>query len=80
MDSNVIYITAENGEEIAMEVLFTFDSDEFKKSYVLFHNPNDKEGTVYTMSYDEAGNLYEVETDAEWEMIEEVFATFQEEE
>ncbi len=53
-----------------MEVLFTFDSDEFKKSYVLFTNPKDKEGTVYTMSYDEAGNRYEVETEAEWEMIE----------
>ena len=80
MDSNIIYVTAENGEEKAVEVLFTFDSDEYGKSYVLFISPDGEEGEVYAMSYDEDGNLYEVETEAEWEMIEEVFASFQEDE
>ena len=29
-------ITNEEGKELECEVLFTFDSDEFKKSYIVF--------------------------------------------
>ncbi|MBQ3385445.1 MAG: DUF1292 domain-containing protein [Erysipelotrichaceae bacterium] len=77
MDTNTLFVTTDDGQEKQMEILFTFDSDEFGKSYVLFFDPKDEEGIVYTMSYDEEGNLYQVETEAEWEMISEVFEGFE---
>ena len=79
MDTNTLFVTTDDGQEKQMEILFTFDSDEFGKSYVLFFDPEDEEGTVYTMSYDEKGNLYQVDDDSkeEWEMIREVFEAFE---
>ncbi|MBE6115631.1 MAG: DUF1292 domain-containing protein [Erysipelotrichaceae bacterium] len=77
MDTNTLFVTTEDGQEKQMEILFTFDSDEYGKSYVLFYDPADEEGTVYTMSYDDKGNLYQVESEAEWEMINEVFEVYE---
>lgn len=76
MDDRKIFVTLSNGEEKEMEIYFTFDDDQRGKSYVLFFDPQDKEGTVYAMSYDEEGNLEAVETEEEWEMIEEVYEGF----
>ncbi len=72
MDSNKLFITTDTGEEKEMEILFTVDMDQFGKSYVLFFDPEDPEATVYAMSYDEDGNLNAVESEEEWEAIEEV--------
>ncbi|MBE6103596.1 MAG: DUF1292 domain-containing protein [Erysipelotrichaceae bacterium] len=77
MDSNKLYVTTDNGEEKEMEILFTFDSEQYGKSYVLFYDPKDPEATVYGMAYDEEGNLYAVESQEEWEMIEEVFEGYE---
>ena len=77
MDTNTLFVTTDDCREKKMEILFTFDSEEYGKSYVLFLDPEDTEGTVYAMSYDEAGNLYQVESSEEWDMIEEVFEGYQ---
>ena len=34
MDTNTLFVTTEDGQEKQMEILFTFDSDEYGKSYV----------------------------------------------
>jgi uncharacterized protein YrzB (UPF0473 family) len=88
MEDNQITIIDEQGNEILCEVLFTFDSDEFNKSYVLYYpiGEEDEEGNspLYASSYDkgdeEGGDLVPVETDEEWDMIEEMVATFLEDE
>lgn len=77
MDTNKLFVTTDDGQEKEMEILFTFDSDEYGKSYVLFFDPQDREGTVFVMSYDDDGNLNQVETEEEWAMIEEVFEGYQ---
>lgn len=86
------YITLinENGDEELFEILLTFDSDEFERSYVLFYpvgesEDGDEEGIVHAYAYIPTedgglGELLPVETDEEWDMIEEVFNTFMEEE
>lgn len=79
LDSKTLYIKDENGKEVAMDILFTFESDETKKQYVLFVNPNDETGEVYASCYDDEGNLLPIETDEEWEMVEEVLGAFDEE-
>ncbi|MBR0385473.1 MAG: DUF1292 domain-containing protein [Erysipelotrichaceae bacterium] len=76
MDSDTLYITTDQGEEKEMKILFTFDSEQYGKSYVLFYNADD-DAEIFCMSYDEDGNLTAVEDEAEWEMIEEVLEVYQ---
>ena len=66
-----ITIVDEEGNEILHEVLFTFESEDYNKSYVLCYPagiPEGEEGTE--------GQLNPIETEAEWDMIEEVLNTF----
>ena len=76
MDSDTLYITTDQGEEKEMKILFTFDSEQYGKSYVLFHHDDD-DAEIFCMSYDEDGNLMAVEDEEEWEMIEEVLEGYQ---
>ena len=51
-------VTDNNGKTIEYEILFTFDSDETKKSYIIFTDNNkDKDGSIitYAATYDKAG-------------------------
>ena len=46
-EKNTFKIKGENGEEVTCEVLFTFDSEETKKSYIVYtDNTTDKDGNV----------------------------------
>jgi len=76
MDDNKIYITTADNQEKEMTILFTFDSEEYGKSYVLFYDEESNDDEVFCMSYDEHGNLNQVSDDAEWEMIEEMLEVF----
>ena len=76
MDVNKIQVIDDDGNELEFEVLFTFESDETGKKYVLYYDANDEAPQVYSSIYDDEGSLYPVETPDEWEMIEEVFNSF----
>ena len=76
MDTDKIQVIDDNGKELEFEILFTFESDETEKKYVLYYDPSEEEPQVYSSIYDDEGNLYPVETPEEWDMIEEVFASF----
>lgn len=78
LDSNTLFIKDENGKEVEMEILFTFSNDEAGKQYVIFQAPNG-EDEVFASAYDEEGNLFPIETDEEWAMVEEVLGAFSEE-
>ena len=75
----------ENGEEVECEVLFTFDSEETNKSYIVYtDNTTDEEGNtkVYASIFnpnDEKTELIPIETDREWKIIETILETIQEE-
>ncbi|MHC5252528.1 DUF1292 domain-containing protein [Listeria kieliensis] len=83
-EENIIWITNEEGVEEKYEILFDFDSDDFEKSYVLYFPAGaseDEEIEILASSYEQSengkeGNLKPVETDEEWDMIEELLATF----
>lgn len=76
----------EEGNEILCEILFTFESKEFNKNYVLFYPVNgaEDEDDIEVMAASfipgEEGNgeLFPIETDEEWEMIEDVLEQFEE--
>lgn len=76
MDNNQIVVTDDQGVDHTLQVLFTFNSEETGKKYVLYFDPEQEEPTVFASSFDEEGKLFEVESPDEWEMIEEVFQSF----
>lgn len=85
-----IIIPDENGEEHLFDVLFTFDVEETGKSYMVVKPVEAPEDTddddyeeVFGFRYEENGddfNLFPIETDEEWDMVEEMINTFSEEE
>lgn len=82
---NTFKVINERGEEITCDVLFTFDSEETKKSYIVYtDNSKDEEGNiqVFASIYDpkqENQKLEPITTDAEWKVIETILNTLQEE-
>lgn len=83
---NHITIVDEQGNEQLCEVLFTFDSEEFGKSYVLYYpvgaeEDENEEIEIHASAFNpnsetEEGDLMPIESDEEWDMIEEMLQTF----
>ena len=73
------------GEEVVCHVLFTFDSDETGKSYIVYtDNSKDEAGNVqvYASIYnpeDPNSRLEPIETEKEWKVIDTILKTLQEE-
>lgn len=71
-------ILNDNGEETTCEVLFTFESEETNKNYIVYtDNTVDENGEtcVYASTYDpdvDEMMLLPIETDEEWDMIDEI--------
>lgn len=76
LESNTLFVHDEDGNEMEMEILFTFEDEAAKRNYVVFQDPADESGEVFASAYDDSGNLLPIETDQEWEMIEEVIGAF----
>ena len=80
----VFTIVNDEGKEIECEILFTFDSDETKKSYIVYtDNTLDEEGStkVFASVYDQTGqnpSLLPIETEKEWQVIENILSSVQE--
>ena len=79
IESNKMIVKDENGQEKEMEILFTFESDELNAQYVVFTDPESEDGEVFASRYSDDGELEPIETEAEWEMIEEVVGAFSDE-
>ena len=85
MKKNSFSMLDENGNEIVYDVLFTFESEETNKNYIVYtDNSRDEKGNieVYASIYhpeDPKGKLEAIETDKEWKIIETILETLQEE-
>lgn len=85
MKKNSFTMIDENGNEIVYDVLFTFESEETHKNYIVYtDNTKDTEGNVevYASIYDPNdphSKLEAIETDKEWKVIETILETLQEE-
>ncbi|MDQ0244553.1 uncharacterized protein YrzB (UPF0473 family) [Bacillus fengqiuensis] len=85
-----ITVIDENGNEQLCEVLFTFDSEEFGKSYVLYYpmsseQDDEEEIEIHASSFTAGengvdGELQPIESEEEWDLIEEMLNTFLDEE
>lgn len=73
----------EQGKEIEYEVLFTFESEETNKKYIVYtDNSTDDEGNtrVYASIYEGEGenvSLKPIETEKEWKIIDKILEEIQ---
>ena len=92
MKKNTFSMLDENGNEVIYDVLFTFESDETGKNYIVYtDNQKDEVGNieVYASIYDpndpqskleaEYNERISIETEKEWKVIETILNTLQEE-
>jgi len=82
---NKFIVINDEGKEIECEVLFTFESEETNKNYIVYtDNTIDEIGNikVYASIFDpnnENTKLEPIETEKEWKIIENILETLQEE-
>lgn len=80
---SVFTIIDDTGKEIECEVLFTFDSDETNKSYIVYTDNttlDDGSTKVYASIYDPTGqdkSLLPIKTEKEWAVIENILNSVQ---
>ena len=85
MKENKFKVIDKKGKEVEYEVLFTFESDETKKNYMVYtDNTKDKDGNtkVYASVFEpskEPLELLPVETEREWKVIETILESIQNE-
>lgn len=84
-NNNTFKVINDEGQEILCDILFTFDSEETKKSYIVYtDNSKDEEGNVQVFAsiYDpkqDNPRLEPIETEQEWKIIETILNTLQDE-
>lgn len=82
---NIFTIIDNKGKERQCEVLFTFESDETKKNYIVYtDNTLDHEGNVrvYASIYnqkDKGVELEPINSEREWKIVETILSSIQEE-
>ena len=82
---NTFKVIDKDGKEIIFEILFTFESDETHKNYMVYtDNTKDTDGNVRVYSSvfipdAEHLELLPVETEREWKIIETILDSIQEE-
>ena len=85
MKKNTFSMIDENGNEVVYDVLFTFESEETNKNYIVYtDNERDETGNiqVYASIYypeDPNSKLEAIKTEKEWKVIETILDTLQEE-
>ncbi len=84
-EKNQFKLVDENGKETIYDVLFTFDSDETNKSYIVYtDNSTDDLGNIQVFASiyypgSDTSRLDPIETEKEWKVIETILNTIQEE-
>ncbi len=84
-EKNTFTIINDEGKEVKYDVLFTFQSEETNKDYIVYtDNSKDEDGNVqvYASIYhpeEEKSRLEAIETEKEWKIIDTILNTIQEE-
>jgi len=84
-EKNTFTVMNDKNEQVECEVLFTFESEETHKNYIVYtDNTTDDSGNVkvYASIYDpnaDSTELLPIETEREWKIIETILDSIQEE-
>ena len=85
MKKNRFSMMTEEGKEVFYDVLFTFESEETNKNYIVYtDNSVDETGNVRVFASiyypeEEDSRLDPITTEKEWKVIETILSTLQEE-
>jgi len=79
-EPEIIYIPDDEGNEEEFEVIMKFELDDSDKKYMMVVpvNGDDETDEVYAFRYEEDGDdlqLYTIEDEEEWNLVEETFNT-----
>lgn len=82
-EPEIIYIPDEEGNEEEFEVIMKFEVDGSDNKYMMVvplepENSDEESEEVYAFRYEEDGDdlkLYTIDSDEEWEIVEETFNT-----
>lgn len=83
MDDKTIVVTDDNGKDTVYEIILTFDSPDTGKKYVIYKLPEEDEevmAAVYEEQTDGEGLLTEIQSEEEFQMIQDILDSFIEEE
>ena len=83
MNEKTLIVTDDKGNIVEYEIVLTFKSPETNKSYVVYKEPGDTEEVMaasYNETDGESGELMEIESDEEFDIIQDVLNAFLEEE
>lgn len=77
MDDNKLTIIYD-GEEVMADILFTHFSEQFGKNYVVFQfsDRDEVSAAVYVETKDGEGFFEDVQTEEEWEMLDELLENY----
>ncbi len=78
LNDEEMIITNADGEEVVMKILFTYENEERKKSYVFLQEKDNEENVLAFIYSEEDKSLLEIEDDEEYGEVEEVFNAFME--
>lgn len=69
-------VVLDDGSEKDMEIILTFREN--GKDYVVYYDPDDpnEETDIYVATYDDEWHLYPLESEEEWDMVEEVINAY----
>ena len=73
---DTIEVEDENGNKKNLTIYFTYHSDNFDKDYVILYDPEDQD-SLLACSFDEEGNLFEIESEEEYKELDEIIDEFQ---
>ena len=77
-NENQMVVTDAEGKEHLMNILFTYDNEERKASYVFFYDSEDPNEDVIVMRYTKDGEREPIEDDEEYDEVEEVYNAWSE--
>ncbi len=78
MEDNKLTLISDEGQEVECEIIFTYESEENGKNYVVYHEVGNEEEVmvgVYTEDA-EGGVIEQIEDEKEFEMIEEIINNY----
>ncbi|MDE6408055.1 MAG: DUF1292 domain-containing protein [Anaeroplasmataceae bacterium] len=74
MEDRTLVLTMEDGKQVTCDILFTYHSEQFNKDYVIFQPRGEEQlsAASYEEESDGKGALHGIETEEEWNMLEEL--------
>ena len=71
-----IIVQDENGNNIELNIYFTYHSEKFNKDYVIFFDEKD-ENNLIAASIDSEGKLLDIDSDEEYQELDEIIEEYQ---